>query len=351
MDIEQDLLEPLKMYKYELKYKHEDNVAKFFAGITEQSMVDVEANRSTCKEYYQHKANLNSLRKKLRGKKGLRVFLVLCTIFGFSVGTILLLVLFALAFELPFENYSHYLVWAIISSILLFALAIFCIVINSTKIARSLANMEGIIKDLEKKANASLKLAKEQMAPLNKLYDWNIPSQLMEQTTPLIKMDKNFTTERLLHMVKNYHFKPNNDVHCSTIFVQSGTIIGNPFMMERDYIQNMVPHTYTGTLVISWTTYARDSKGNSYPVHHTQTLVATVVEPAPNYFLDTCTFYVNEAAPNLNFSRPGVHYVRLTSLIRINLFSLQLQLLDIQLHTLLLCYPLQELCSRQCWRY
>ena len=296
MDVAEELLEPLKMYKYELKYKHEDVVNDFFNGVTKDSGVDIEANRFTCKEYYAHLASIAATRRKLGSKKGLRVFLTLCTIFGFTVGTILIILMFTNVF-------GAYLAVAISITALLFIEAIVCIVLNSTIIARSLNDMEQILKGLQKKADAAKKTAEEQMACLNRIYDWGIPASLMEKTTPLIKMDKTFTTERLQHMIINYGFKPNDDNCCSTLFVQSGTIIGNPFMVERDYIETMVPHTYTGSIVISWTTYARDSKGRSYPVHHTQTLVATVVEPAPSYYTDTCLIYVNEAAPKLSFSR------------------------------------------------
>ena len=296
MDVADELLEPLKMYEYELKYKHEDVVKEFFDGITKESMVDIDANRTTCKEYYQHIASIAAIKRKLNGKRGLKGFLIFCTIFGFSVGTILIL--------LSFINlFGAYTAVAISIAILLIIGGVVCIVINSTTIARSLTSMDKILKSLEQKAAETKKTAEEQMACLNRIYDWNIPGSLMEKTTPLIKMDKTFTTDRLLHMVKNYGFKPNDDDCCSTIFVQSGTIIGNPFMVQRDYIETMLPHTYTGSIVITWVTYSRDSKGRSYPVTHTQTLIATVVEPAPNYFLDTCLIYVNEAAPKLSFSR------------------------------------------------
>ena len=296
MEIEEELLEPLKMYNYELKYKHEDNIKAFFDGLTQESGVDIEANRATCSEYYQHMASIANIKRKLGNKRGLRGFLIFCTIFSFIVGTILILLSLINLFNV-------YTPVAISIAIALIAGGIVCIVLNSTSIARSLSSMEEILNGYQKKANEAKKTAEEQMACLNRIYDWNIPSSLMDKTISLIKMDKNFTTDRLLHMVKNYGFKPNDDDCCSTLFVQSGTIIGNPFMVERDYIESMLPHTYTGTLVITWVTYSRDSKGRSYPVTHTQTLVATVIEPAPNYYTDTCLIYVNEAAPRLNFSR------------------------------------------------
>ena len=65
---------------------------------------------------------------------------------------------------------------------------------------------------------------------------------------------------------------------------------------------NMLPHTYVGTLVISWTTRV-PTKDGMRTIHHTQTLRATVTKPKPNYSVDTYLMYANEAAPNLTFSR------------------------------------------------
>ena len=290
----QELLEPLKIYNYELKYKHEENVTAFFDDLVRQSGVNVEENRKTCAEYYGYLAQIKQGKKKLGGKIFLRVLSILVTVFSFLIAFILAIVLISGAVNNP----------ALIPIAIAFLIiGIVSIVLNCTIIRKALKNLKGLIGGLNDKANKSLSLAKEQMAALNRLYDWNIPSSLFGKTMPLIEMDKNFNVERLYHMIENYGFKPNDDEHLSTFFVQSGELIGNPFIVERDCLQTMVPHIYTGSIVITWVTYSRDSKGRSYPVTHTQTLTATVTEPAAHYELDTVLFYANEAAPRLSFSR------------------------------------------------
>ena len=295
-EIEQDLLEPLKLYNYELKYKHEDNVSAFFDELTGRSGVNIEENRNTCKDYYGYLKKIEDAKKQLGRKKALMVLLILTTVFSFIIA-IIMIALMVLGIT------KDYLAIFLPITIFLVLLGIGAIVLNCTVIKKSLRSINQVMDKLKEKANQLLTLAKNQMACLNALYDWNIPSQLMSKTTPLVQMDKNFCVERLAHMVENYGFKPNDDEHLSTIFVQSGEIIGNPFIEERDYYQTMVPHVYTGSIVITWVTYSRDSKGRSYPVHHTQTLTATVTEPAASYSVDTCLFYANEAAPRLSFSR------------------------------------------------
>ena len=295
MELNEELLEPLKLYNYELKYKHQDNIESFFNDLTQQSGVDVGANKATCDEYYAYLDQLKKIRRKLDGKKGLKGFLIFLTVAGFIVGT-LFIVLSALGIlKLPAVFISI--------GVFLILVGILCIVINCTVMSKKIQVLEEKMRDLQQKADEKLKLANEQMAALNSLYDWGIPAKLMSKTTPIIKTDENFLPERYVHMVENYNMKPCNGDNVSTIFVQSGTVLENPFVYERDYVQEMYQKVYTGSIVISWVTYSRDSKGNSYPVTHTQTLTATITRPAPNYFLDTALIFATEAAPRLSFSR------------------------------------------------
>lgn len=291
----EDLLEPLKLYQYELSYKHQDNIDAFFNGLTDNSGIDIEANRQTCREYYGYIAKIKEHEKKRNGQRDLRVFLTILTVIFFVTGTIFIL-LSALGKMTPPAAW-------ISGGIALILLGIFFIVLNCTIIAKNLDRINKIIQDLQEKANKSLSLANQQMACLNSLYDWGIPAKLMSQTTPLIQTDQNFGVERYTHLVDNYHMKASKDENVSTVFVQSGTLLNNPFLYERDYIQEMYQHTYTGSIVISWTTTSHDSKGNIRTVHHTQTLTATITRPAARYYLDTVLLYANEAAPRLSFSR------------------------------------------------
>lgn len=294
-NLEEELLEPLKHYKHELSYKHQDNIEAYFNELTQKSGVDVEANKATCKQYYEYLATLEKLNRKLNGQKGLRGLMIFGTILFFVVGTLFILLSAFKVLPLPAVFISV--------GVLLIVLGIVLIVINTVVTSKKLAILQKNIAELQGKADKLKELAYSQMASLNSLYDWGIPAKLMSKTTPIIKMDKFFNRDRFVHMVENYGMKETTPENVSTVFVQSGTMLNNPFMYERDYVQKMYQKTYTGSIVISWTTYSRDSKGNSYPVTHTQTLTATITRPAPNYFLDTALIYASEAAPKLSFSR------------------------------------------------
>lgn len=294
MNIEEELLEPIKFYKYELQHKHLDKVEAFFDGLKDQSMVDVEANQQTCKEYYSLVNETNNLQGKLNSKRGLRGFLIAMAIVFFIVGTIL--------FVGPLIGRKLYVPLIPIGvGLILFGVGF--ILINTLVLAKKIDSFEDKIKKLKEESRKKQELAYQQMAPLNALYDWGIPARLVTETTPIILMDKNYNVERSSYLLGNYGWKESGADNVSTIFIQSGTIVENPFLYERDYIQEMVPHVYTGHLTISWTTWTTDGKGNTRAVHHTQTLTATVTRPAAIFFTDTSLIYANEAAPKLSFSR------------------------------------------------
>ena len=156
---------------------------------------------------------------------------------------------------------------------------------------------------LNEKKEELLNQAKGQMQNLNDAYDWNLPAKILSDTIPLIQMDQYFDKNKFYYLNKKYGFKENTENNISSVYIQSGSILGNPFILERNYVSEMVPHTYRGQLVIHWTTVVPTGKGGTRTVHHSQTLVATVTKPAAEYYYETWLVYGNEAAPRLCFSR------------------------------------------------
>ena len=103
-------------------------------------------------------------------------------------------------------------------------------------------------------------------------------------------------------MHDKYNLSSNDEQNVSTYFCQSGSILGNPFLLCKDYKQDMSNKEYTGTLTIHWTTRVKTKEGYRTE-HHSQTLVATIYKPAPVYSYQTYLIYGNDAAPKLEFSR------------------------------------------------
>ena len=287
----QDLLEPELLYKRELKDKHHQSVVDLFDELTKQSGVDPSANKELCSRIYAKQEESKIAKAKLDKQQGLRVLFIIMIVIG---------AIAALASIIPFTS-NNILVGVImlVAGLALIAGGITLLIKVSKKKVR-------IYEEQLRKLNDEIeKLTSEaytQMAPLNALFDEEMPAQLMNKTTPLIKMDRLFDNRKLEFLTSNYGYVYKDKDNCSKIAIQSGSILGNPFAFFKELECDIINYTYTGTLVISWTTTYSTKEGIRTRVH-TQTLTASITKPKPVYSLDTYLMYANDAAPNLTFSR------------------------------------------------
>ena len=288
-----ELLNPLTGYKYTYKEEFHKNAEAFFDGLGNQVKVNKAANAKTCSDYYSTMNKLDTSKAK-RGQ--LIALMVICIILG-AIAIIAGIILLLIAGNKQ-ENIGLYIGIGI--GLLLLGAA--GIALPIILIRPKISNINNIITSLQQTAAALLKEAYAQMNEFNKQFDWGIGAQLVTKTIPLIKMDKTFNPERFFNLKEKYGFGENNDPNVSTTWVQSGTILGNPFLIERNYCMEMGTETYTVSITISWTTTYSDKNG-IHTQHHTQTLTASVTKPKPYYFYDTWLVYGNDAAPKLNFSR------------------------------------------------
>ncbi len=290
-----ELLNPISYYNSSLKNVHNENVIKMFDDLVKKSGVNVEENRNTIKEIKNLNNKLDIINNALTKNKSIKTFLIIIDVL------IWLSALFTLYLYINDGSLPIYV------SISLFALAIFLTVyfiyIIKKKINKLIETKTKEKEELVKKIDELTSLSWRQMSKLNSSYDDYISLELCNQTTPLIKLDHHFTPARFCKLKDQYGFKENDSKFSSTVFVQSGTILGNPFVILKDHVQEWINKTYTGSIVIHWTTTSRDSNGNLHTNHHTQTLTASVVKPFPNYYYTTKLVYANDAAPNLSFSR------------------------------------------------
>lgn len=252
----QDLLEPERLYTLELKEKHHNNTVKFFEDLTKRSGVDVEGNKLTCKKYYEEKDALDGLNKQARKLTALKILFIFLFI--------------------------------IIVGIFLF---IFIYKPRKKELDEKIANQETKVKALLNEAYA-------QMAALNSLFEASIPCKIMQQTTPLIEMDRIFDVKKYELMREKYGLWDNEDEDSSTLDIQSGSILGNPFVIFKDLKKDMIDYKYEGSRTISYTV---GSGQNRHTV--TQTLHAYVTKPKPVYSKETYLVFASEAADKLSFSR------------------------------------------------
>lgn len=289
--MDEELLEPLEGYKSYYKDKFKEVAKEYFDKLKEDSKVDVEANIETNKKLKVKKAELEVLKKRLDGSKGVNTFLTVLLIGGIilAIGSIF------------FMATAGYTVYKLIALILGIIFIVISVLIKTLVMKKKLQELKEKVNKKIDECNLLINEAKKQMAPLNALFDWNIPVILTKKTIPTLEMDQFFDAKKYVYLNQKYGLT-NNDKNRSTVYCQSGTILGNPFLICKDYITSMVRKTYSNSITIHWTTRIH-TKDGTRTIHHSQILTGYVYRMAPSYRYSTYLVYGNEAAPKLSFSR------------------------------------------------
>lgn len=273
-----DIHEPLELYKSKFKDLHSKNVSEFFEELVKKSAVDEEANKLTINKLNQLEQDVSSKTTAHKLWGYLRVAIILALLLS------------------SFYVYSNYsLLWLAVPAILLVPL---WLKLNNV-IKKSSEKLDQLIRDRDE----TKALAEEQMRPLNNLFNWEIFSNLLEQTLPQVKLDPYFSNARLDELKEEFSWQDSFNENKSIQFSHSGVIRGNPFVFARGLDHWMGEKSYKGSLQISWRESSYDSKGNRTTVTKYQTLHASITRPYPEYQSNTFIMYGNEAAPNLSFSR------------------------------------------------
>ena len=294
--------EPLEYYEDHLKGALEKNAEEYFDALVKRAGIDPVKNRETVGRYNKEAAEAEEAGKKLGSFKTLKVFLIVLAVIAFLAAAVLI-------FVYASEGASWVLLFCGILSALL---GIGLIVLLLTVIKKKLKEREARHKKELEDANAVLKEAYSEMAPLNALFTWGMTRELVLKTMPDLTLDEQLDVKRLDLLERKYGYAPEDDQSVSTVFLLSGTAEGSPFLFERRFRRTMGTKTYSGSIVIHWTSTETDSKGRTRTVHHSQTLTATVTKPAPYYGFETRLIYANEGAPALSFTRRPQHSEQLT---------------------------------------
>ena len=290
---DQSILEPLKAYQTALKEKFSEQAKDYFSELTVQSGIDVEANKKTVCSYRHTKEMGEKAQKKLNSMKGIRVLLIVLSVLFLS-GAVLCVVL-------SFDREEKTL--PIVLSVLFLLFGVGCIVLIATVVKKIIQKRRLTLQSLLSKEESLLNEARAQMAPLNALFDWNIPNKLINRTTSLIKMDDCFNVQTYEYLAKSFGLTDQIGENASTCYVLSGSVVGNPFLVRRDFKCRMLPKVYNGSLTIHWTEHTIDGKGRPTTIHRSETLSASVTKPAPDYTYETKLIFGSEVAPDLSFDR------------------------------------------------
>lgn len=283
--MQKDIYDPLREYVNVYRHKFKEVAEKTFAELAAEAQVDVGKNRETCRRIYSEENSLSKVMTSIRWQKVWRVLLWLCVAVGFIVGFTMYDVL-------------DYVDLLIVGIVIFGALGLLFIDINP-----KIKEMKSERDKLTAKVDKLKKEAWQQMAPLNNLYDWDVLTRMMTKTVPRLEFDPYFTTQRLADLKATYGWSDSFNAGRSVVYSHSGLINGNPFVICRTRKMEMGTKTYYGEKTIHWTTEETDSDGKTRTVHHSETLVASVTAPYPEYFEKTRLIYGNTAAPDLIFYR------------------------------------------------
>lgn len=273
-----DVHEPLGQFASHFKAAHVEHTSDFFEDLVRRSGVDENANIQTVRE-------LRELEQRAAGEgssnKGWRILR------GFAIACALLGALYILAY------YSW--PWLAVPAILLLPAMLW--------LNRVINDSDAQLKRLRDACDAKRAVAWSQMAPLNRLYDWDIVAKLMQKTVPRIAFDAYFSNGRMQELRNSFGWSGQLGEDHSIVFSHSGVLNGNPFILARTLSHWMGSKTYHGSLQISWTEQHLNAQGKWETRTRHETLHASIERPFPEYENRTFIVYGNEAAPDLVFSR------------------------------------------------
>ena len=274
----EDVHEPLEQYSSYFKTAYANNTADFFEDLVRRSGVDENANIKTVQE-------LRELEKQSAGVRATNKWWRILR--GVTIAAAVLVVLYIFV-QYPWP-------WLAVPAIVLApAIQVLNRVIN---------DCDGQLNRLRENCDGKRAVAWGQMAPLNRLFDWDIVAKLMHKTVPRIAFDAYFSNGRMEELRNSFGWSGHLGDDHSIVFAHSGVMNGNPFVLARTLSHWMGSKTYHGSLDITWTERHRNSQGKWETRTHHETLRASIDRPFPQYENRTFIVYGNEAAPDLVFTR------------------------------------------------
>jgi hypothetical protein len=234
-----------------------------FGEFSREARVDVAANEKLVAEVDVLEDKLSSARDRQNLFLGLMILGFIAT----GVGVVL-------AIENRQEDIQTVYNWLIVAGIgLLFGLVMWLPFRSSGKRATSLEDQ------IERKKAEGF----TQMAPLNRLYTWDMMLKMIERTVPEIKFDPYLTEEKLedLKSRPGWDFSFCDDK--SMVFALSGTANGYPFAFGQYLEMEWGEYEYIGSEEVSWSEWERDSEGKREKVRRTSKIYAEIKKPIPVY--------------------------------------------------------------------
>jgi hypothetical protein len=273
---EEDIHEPVAIYRQYLKERHAENVRAFFDALVAESGVNGRENQFTVSSIRRYQAVLDGASRRRLLWKLVRFASVIAAF-----------VLAVMGFFNP---------WFFLGCAALIAITI-------KTINPIIAELNDRVDDISAIVKAKMEEAWAQMKALNDLHHWSALTLLVSETLPRISFDEYLSEGRLDEFRSEFGWNTKLGNNTSVKFVHSGALNGNPFVLARTLTHRMGTKTYHGSLTIHWTERVKASDGRWERRERSETLRASVTKPFPEFLERTHMFYGNEAAPDLSFSR------------------------------------------------
>ncbi|MCD8203654.1 MAG: hypothetical protein LUB56_00815 [Coprobacillus sp.] len=293
MEDDNTILEPLDEFRDKYRPAVKQKAREYFNSLVNSSDISPEKNREDTKEYESIKNKLNLESYQLEKTRALRVFMVvLITLGAIMLVTGAILIGVTKMLILP-------IVFMVIGAALILTGALEYSFPLKIKFYSLSQHVNQTAED-EKRMFASLH---RKISKITKEFDYDLPLRFISEVIPSIKLDPTFSDETMRFLDQKYNILSNHDINSSFKYILPGTINGNPFLYNKNISMFMGTKIYTGSIIIFWDEEETDSDGNTYTVHESETLTASVERPYPYYSDEVSLVYFSDAAPHLIFTR------------------------------------------------
>ena len=276
---------PLSEYRNKYRGAFEQIAEKTFAEMATESMIDKRANKDLCDQIYEKRGSLSTT------KTHIKLWTTACVLLWILAALCLIMVIFPAKLNDTLYTVAHSLGTGLSVAFLLF------------KVHPSIKRLKKDRNNLDETVAGLEKQAWEQMAPLNKLYTWEMFGQMVSATIPQIEFDTCLTTPRLMDLKENYGWNHEDKQSKSVLYSQSGLINGNPFILWRTKEVNLIDWEYRDSTKVEVVFSKRLASGEYLSEKKSERLYATHVAPYPEYTEKTSLIYACDASPELSFSR------------------------------------------------
>lgn len=292
-----DILNPVR-YRTDFLKEHASGTETYLNELLEQTGTSLKENQTDCQE-------INALDKVLLKTK--RKFSLFKTGIGILLTLLVILTLTAIGgayyvFTEPGISLSPAAIYSIFASCILVAVGfLVLIVLTSVFLSKKSKKFKSTISNFEEVIDIKIQEAFVKLHDFYRAFNYSQVYNQIQAQIPEIEFLKSADTNFVKYIEKN--FDPVYVPSSTSMLVnyKAGYFYKNPFIVGMYKEMNIVPHTYTGSLAISYYT--------GFGEHRrliSETLHATLVKPKPEYkYIAVNSLYAN-AVPELEFEKAPV---------------------------------------------